>query len=310
MNANRPTVLVTGASGFIGRHLCAFLKQEGYSVRAMIRQQHAFRDTGDVSDCFGDLEDPDSLAQACDSIHTVYHLAGVAHTGKSWQPLYQRLIVEATGNLLEAAIAAGVKRMVYFSSSLAASAELHPKLASAYGLAKLEAEKLLQKAHQRGEIEIVILRPVNVYGPGMKGNIATMIQLIQKHHLPPLPRLQTRISLVSVKDLCRVALMAGTMSGAAGKTWLVSDGRSYRINDIESAVYQALGRKKPGWHSPRVVLYLAALGAELLGKGIGLKTWQSLVNDNLFDSRKLEAESGFKPGTSLYDELPAIIAAL
>ncbi|MEX2132376.1 MAG: NAD-dependent epimerase/dehydratase family protein [Pseudohongiellaceae bacterium] len=310
MNASDQTVLVTGASGFIGCRLCAFLKQEGYPVRAMVRQPQTFHDFDGVTSCYGDLEDPDSLAQACDRVHTVYHLAGVAHTGRSWQPLYQRMIVDATENLLEAAIAAGVKRLVYFSSSLATAAALHPKLATAYGLAKLEAEKNLQKAQQRGAIEIAILRPVNVYGPGMKGNIATMIRLIQKRRLPPLPRLQNRLSLVSVKDLCRAALLTGTLSRAVGNTWLVSDGRSYRINDIEAAVYQALGRKKPGWHSPRVVLYLAALGAEILGKEMGLKTWQNLVNDNLIDSRKLESELGFRPGASLYDELPAIIAAL
>jgi len=310
MKASKPTVLVTGANGFIGRHLCSTLRQEGYSVRAMVRQPQTFPDIDGIASCVGDLEDPDSLSQACAGIHTVYHLAGVAHTGKSWQPLYQRLIVEATENLLEAAKAAGVIRMVYFSSSLAEAAELHPKLASSYGLAKLEAEKILQKAQQRAEMEIAILRPVNVYGPGMKGNIAAMIRLVKKRRLPPLPRLQNHISLVGVKDLCRAAVLAGTMSRAAGGTWLVSDGRSYRINDIEAAVYKALGLEKPGWHSPRVVLYLAALGAELLGKGIGLKTYQSLVNDSLFDSRKLEAELGFKPATSLYEELPAIIAAL
>lgn len=320
-------VLVTGASGFIGRELCLQLVAAGYVLRAMHHRAPLALDAltqaaslvhgvteadaaAYVSRCQADLQDPESLKQACADIDTVYHLAGIAHVGAATVTEYRRAIMDGTRNLLEAATAARVGRLVYFSSSLAAAAEQDPRQATPYGLAKLGAEKILQEAHAAGAIEVCILRPVNVYGPGMQGNIATMLRLIQRGKLPPLPRLRNGLSLIGVSELCRLARRVAAAQQAQGKTYVVTDGQRYEINAIETAMYRALGRRKSPWHTPRVVLYAAALGAELLGSAIGRKTYYNLVTDNLFDSTALYKDLDTTPGSSLVAELPAIIAAL
>lgn len=312
MNTSAPQVLVTGASGFIGRHLCRSLRQQGDRVRAMSRGGAPDQAAGasGLQWIQADLTQTNTLASACSGINIIYHLAGIAHVNPRLQADYRRVVVQGTENLVRAAAVAGVRRLVFCSSSLAATAEQDPAQASDYGRTKLAAEKILQDYATAHGIEISILRPVNVYGPGMKGNLATMIRLIKRRQLPPLPRLANRISLVGVEDLCRALMLVATADRAAGRTYLVSDGQAYGINAVEAAVYAALGRKKPGWHMPRVVLYAAAAMAELTGSGIGRKTYANLVNDNLFDGSALQYELGFKPEKTLYDELPAILAAL
>jgi nucleoside-diphosphate-sugar epimerase len=184
---------------------------------------------------------------------------------------------------------------------------------TAYGKSKLKAEQLVQEAVQAGQIDGVILRAVNVYGPGMKGNISRMISLIDKGRLPPLPKINNRISLVSVQDLSQVLLLAigSTMTIAAPIT--VTDGEEYSIAEIELAIYQALNRSKPRWHIPHMLLYCASLIAGSVsrltgGRGsISTRTYRNLTSDNLFSNAEAKTELGFEPSTTLYQSLPVIV---
>ena len=96
----------------------------------------------------------------------------------------------------------------------------------------------------------------------------------------------------------------------------MTDGVTYRINDIERAIYKALGRNRPGWYSPRMVLYAASVLAGLLGKlkaggtSISARTYTNLVNDNCFSSQQIQDDLGFSPSGNLYKEMPALVEHL
>ena len=334
MQTSSTTILVTGAAGFIGQALCPYLLSKGFNVKTLLRDSqqtekfsHLKHKPPQLQHCTGDLLDLVSLKTACAGVDVIVHLAGLAHVNDSSSEQSSKINAEGTSNLLNAAIENGVRRMVLVSSSLAQAAERGEGDITAYGQSKLAAEKMLRAAHDNSEIEAVILRPVNVYGPGMKGNIASMISLVDRGLLPPLPALNSQISLIGVDDLVQALTLAIEVPYAAGKTYTVTDGESYSIVEIERAIYHALGRKFPAWRTPRMILYAAAVSAgwisscwafiSNLGPGnngrkvssISARTYKSLVSDNLFSNEQLCQELGFKPATTFYQTLPKILKA-
>src|SRR5690606_23295618 len=181
-----PKVLVTGATGFIGRTLTQRLLERQHPVNVLSRRAaQGGVDQGECSAFTGDINDAALLRQACRGVDTVFHLAAYAHVNHHDVTLMRATNVEGTRSLLEAAVAEGVRRIVFFSSSLAAAEEAR---LSDYGRAKRDAEILLLEAAAAGRIEVCCLRPVNVYGLGLRGNLMTMIRLIHKGVFPPLPR--------------------------------------------------------------------------------------------------------------------------
>jgi len=315
-------VLVTGADGFIGSVLCRHLLAAGYQVRALVRKLPGAQspvDADGLEYAIGDVRDSSQLDAVMAGVKYVFHLAGIAHVDEPDPDLLEAVTVQGTANVVAAAQRAGVERLVYFSSSLALRAEKHLPDASEYGRAKLQAEQLIRRTLVEGKPDFCILRPVNVYGVGMAGNLAQMIRMIAGRRLPPLPRLPGRLSLVSVTDLCAAALLAAHTPAASGRTYTVTDGQIYLINELEESIYQALGRQKPAWVCPRVILYagVVAVGLwrKLLGPGkhgtaVARRSYNSLLQDNLASNQVLLQELKFKPGTTFYSELPELVATL
>ncbi len=178
----RGPVLVTGATGFIGRHLVAALAARGVAVRAGVRKGAR----GDFGPPVEDVAVPDLAAPAdwtglLKGVQGVVHLAGIAHATTAIESsVYERVNGAAAGEL--AAAAAGVARFVLMSSIRAQSGPVsnkvltendNPEPTDAYGRSKLMAERLVLQAFPAA----TVLRPVLVYGPGVKGNMARLIKL-------------------------------------------------------------------------------------------------------------------------------------
>ena len=323
MQDRKKTVLVTGATGFVGQHLCRELSDLGFSVRTLLqmaKQSEIFPSELELTHFFGDLLDVASLETACANTDILVHLGGVAHVDNLSEKILQEINVEGTRNILQVAIRNNVSRIILMSSSLASDAEKGKRKITEYGRSKIAAEELVRTAHQQGDIEGVVLRPVNVYGTGMKGNIASMISLIGKGQLPPLPKVETKISLVGIGDLVQAIFLAINKSDAAGQTYYVTDGIRYSIAEIEEAIYRAWGRKISAWKTPHMLLYGAAGLAGLLTRffmliglkrrlvgGISGRTYRNLVTDNLFSNQKLCRELGYKPVCNFYETLPHIV---
>lgn len=307
-----PTVLVTGASGFIGRMLLQRLLEKRVRVHTLSRTLPALGPDQEDCTCFqGDITDASLLAQACTGVDTVFHLAGYAHVNQHDTDELYRINVEGTRTLMQAAIGAGVRRIVFFSSILA-DPSLNPE-GTAYGHSKLEAETLLLEAVSAGKIEVCCLRPANVYGLGMKGNLLTMIRLVQRGMMPPLPVPSVALSLVGNRDLCEAALLAAQIPQANGQVYAVTDGKTYTMKGIEISVRRALGLPPRHWHTPLPFFYMAFAVLEVLGKVLrlknapGLRSYRVLQRSTVVSSEKIQQDLGYNPASSLTDELSGIL---
>ena len=280
-------------------------------------------------------------AKKAQPIDTVIHLAGVAHVGQAQAQQARAVNLDATLELLNAAISAGVRRFVYLSSTLAAAAEQGSGDITHYGRDKLAVEQALLTAAAEGKIEVVILRSVNIYGVGMRGNIAAMIRLMRAGRLPRLPLLNNKISLVSVTDVATALVTAASADldcdpnaessssatsntavntklkrqGNAAVRVTLTDGVDYSLNAIQDAIYATIERHPSRLRLPGVLLFAAASAAELLSylglsrSGISRRTYRQLTRDNLFDNTEARRALGFVPTTTFFETLPSIAAA-
>lgn len=309
--------LITGSSGFVGRALLARLAT--FNQRPPLLRLLERRPTEPPTvfqSCAGDLGDPQSLRRACEGIDTVIHLAGIAHVGSAASAEARAINLDGSLSLLRMAIDAGVRRFVFLSSTLSSDQSIQ------YGRDKHAVEEALLNAAAAGSIEVVILRAVNIYGVGMRGNIAAMIRLISSGVLPRLPKLTNRLSLVGVDDVVSALLLAATLDSPADPSALMAklairvtltDGCTYEINAIEKSIYDAVERSPSHWRLPVVLLFAASAMAELLEKlrifrsGIGLRTYRNLTRDNVFDNHSAKAELGFEPSTTFFAQVDKLV---
>ena len=318
-------ILVTGATGFIGRHLCDHLLGRGFIVRALVRESSTtiLKPNKNLEQLSGDILDPNFLLKACKDIDAIVHLAGLAHVIRSTHEQLHKINVVGTELLLAAANEQKVERFVYISSSLAETKNSQGVATTAYGRAKLAAEKLVISQQKAGHMNCVILRPVNVYGPGMRGNLALLISLISRRLAFPIPRLQTSISLVGVNDVCDAICLVIMSESVCDKIYTITDGVHYMISDIEEAIYKQAGRNLPTLRVPLLLLYVTCLSIESLRKFVGIfgirirlidsagmKTYKNLTKDNLFGNEEITRDLGFRPKTNFYQSLAQIIEGM
>ncbi|MBL4571920.1 MAG: NAD-dependent epimerase/dehydratase family protein [Gammaproteobacteria bacterium] len=306
-------ILLTGATGFIGLALCYRLIKEDFDVRVLLRSPSKATLLPPLliaEQVLGDLHNQQSLLEACAGVDTILHLAGVAHVSDTKGGDDTNVI--GSENLLKAALEKKVRRIVFLSSTLAHAAATNSGDITSYGKGKRESELLLMEAAHKGLVEVIILRPVNVYGINMKGNIASMISMIHRGRLPRLPALTSKISLLGVEDLANAILLAAN-SEQTSRIYTVTDGRDYPIAAIEEAIYKSLGKRLPRWRTPAVILYAAAVlagaAARLRGRdtGISARTYRNLTADNLFNNEDICMGLGFQPTQNLYQVLPEIV---
>jgi nucleoside-diphosphate-sugar epimerase len=256
------TIALTGATGFIGRHLLRELTERGYRCRVLLRRPVDF-DLDCASAVIGDLAQPQNLSTALAGADAVVHSAGVAQ-GVSGLPEadHRSLNAEATRNLALAAQRARVKRFIFLSSiraqigpmAGAVVSENHaPAPTDAYGRSKLEAEQALAEL----EMDWVALRPVLVYGQGMKGNLATLAKLARSPYPLPLGGLKAQRSLLSVDNLVDAVDTVLAAPGPLRRPLIVADPEPMTVPAMVAAMRRGLGRT-PGLISiPAPLLKLA-----------------------------------------------------
>jgi nucleoside-diphosphate-sugar epimerase len=243
-------VLVTGASGFMGPHVVAALQSAGYRLRLAQRRPLAAPE-GVETVAIGDLAHPVDWSTALEGVNHVVHLAGLAHAGPGLdEALYTAINTRATRDLAAAAQQAGVSRFVYLSSLKALSGAfdgpaLHdgdqPAPDDPYGRSKLAAEQALAEL----DLDWVSLRPVLVYGPGVKANMAALLRLARLPVPLPLGGLTAPRSLVAVENLADAILFALTPNCPARRAYLVADPEPISVAGIIAALRAGMGRS-PG----------------------------------------------------------------
>lgn len=270
-------ILVTGATGFVGREFVAsLLKRTDLSVSAAVREKSSDLE-GEVNQIDGLYVGPETIWQeALRGVSYVVHLAGVTReteqdrlTGST----YWNVNVEGTLNLAKQAAVAGVKRFVFISSvkvngecTKAGRPFAHdqkPAPQDAYGISKYAAERRLSSlAHEFG-MDIVVIRPPLVYGPGVKANFRSMMAWVNKEYPVPLGAIHNQRSLVALENLVDLIVTCIDHPAASNEIFLVSDGEDLSTTELLHRIGLALG--KPA-HLLPVPAWVIEIGATLLGK--------------------------------------------
>lgn len=296
---------MTGAGGFIGRHVCALLARAGYRVRGAGRLPSPATEIGGLNEWIrvGSLGADADWSVALDGVEAVVHLAGRAHVlrDKVADPLaeHRRVNVAGTEALAEQAAQRGVRRFV-FMSSIKVNGERTGRLADGswqryteddapspvdpYGVSKWEAEQTLTRVAKKTGLEVVVLRPPLVYGPGVGANFLRLMRLVDRGWPLPFARVDNLRSLIYVENLADAVLCCLQSEAAAGRTYLVSDA-DVSTPDLVIAIGRALGRKARLVGLPPVLLrlggYLALRGA------VAARLIESLAVDDTLIRREL-----------------------
>ncbi|MFJ7796602.1 NAD-dependent epimerase/dehydratase family protein [Pseudomonas sp. NPDC096950] len=302
-------ILVTGASGFIGRALCLDLQAKGFSVRAMMRKQSSA--CTDYECVFGELDDEAFLAGALVDVDVVVHLAGRAHQfGKASKNLDAMFSVNRDLTLKFASIAEGlgVKRFVFVSSigvngvetGLTPIDETSPaNPVKDYALSKYEAEVGLSARYvdKNSEMELVIIRPPLVYAANAPGNFQRLLKLVELGVPLPFSAVANQRSMVSLNNLTDFIRICAIHPNAAGQLFMVSDGDDLALPEILEALSEGMGRKSRLFYFPVPIMSAVS---RLLGKA-ALMT--QLCGSFVLSSGKARTLLNWTPPFSSRDEL-------
>jgi nucleoside-diphosphate-sugar epimerase len=311
-------VLVTGANGFVGKALCRGLLESGYAPRAGLRTPAPWLElraaTPGLTEfaVVGDLGANPNLEGAFENVAVVVHLAARVHmmndvTAEALKE-YRRVNVSGTRALACAAAAQGVRRMV-FVSTVKVNGESTPRRPyieedppapqDPYGVSKWEAEEALRSVAAKTGLEIVIVRPPLVYGPGVRANFLRLMSLVARGIPLPLPDTKNRRSLIGVGNLADFLLHCVSHPEAVNQTFLVSDGEDVSTRELVARLSLALGRSARFLPVP---VFAVRLAAQLTGKNAAI---DRLFGSLAVNSDKARQRLGWKPPLTLDGGLAA-----
>lgn len=272
-------ILVTGASGFVGGALIKRLVADKSSetVVAAVRRLDKTWPRGVRPKLVGDLLSSTDWHDALQGVDVVVHCAARVHVMQDFasDPLeaYRQVNVDGALNLARQAAQVGVRRFVFVSSikvngeatsfGHSFSADDSPAPLDPYGISKMEAEQGLRELSAQTGMEVVIVRPPLVYGPGVKANFASMMSWVARGVPLPLGGIRNVRSMVALDNLVDLLITCQKHPAAAGQTFLVSDGQDVSTTDLLKRTAHAMG--KTAMLLPVPVRWLE-WGAVLLGK--------------------------------------------
>jgi nucleoside-diphosphate-sugar epimerase len=303
--------LVSGASGFIGLALCERLRKDGVSVRGAVRTLNPKLICSESIE-IGSLSSETDWTAALINVEQVVHLAARVHVSndRSSDPLaeFRRVNVEGSANLARQAAAAGVKRFVYLSSvkvngestkfGQPFKADDAPAPADPYGISKHEAEEALYEIASETGMEVVVIRPPLVYGPGVKANFESMMRWVSRGvPLPFAAITENRRSMVALDNLVDLIVTCLSHPAAANQTFLVSDGEDLSTADLLNRVGATLGHRVRLFSVPPVLI---KFGATLVNKP---GTYRRLCGSLQVDINKTRQLLGWTPPVSVDEGL-------
>lgn len=272
-------IAVTGANGFVGRHVCAALADAGQGVRALVRNPvaTALPDATEVIalPSLGATTDPKKLARALSGADVLIHLAAHVHimNADGDDPAFHEVNVTGSQRLAEAAAAAGIRRIVFISSVKAVgersdsdpiTSSTIPAPEDAYGRSKYAAERALREIAARTDIELVVLRPTFVYGWPPSGNFKSVIAAVLKGLPLPLAAIDNRRDMTYVGNLADAVLRACTAPGLQAEPYFLSDGDAVSTAMLFRRVGKAFGRPARLFYAP---IWLLRLAGAVTGRG-------------------------------------------
>lgn len=312
-------VLVTGATGFVGRALVAHLRSQGkFEVRAAVRPSAVGRlPSGTEHIQVGDLDADTDWSVALAGIDVVVHLAARVHVmqEQAHDPLqaFRQVNVVGSTRLAKMAAQAGVQRLV-FISSVKVNGETTPPHRpfsetspcvpqGGYSISKFEAEQALRDVAQSHGLELTILRIPLVYGPGVGANFAALARAVARGVPLPLGRIANQRSLLCMDNLVDLVTTCLTHPAAAHQTFMASDGEDLSTTALVKRVALAMGRPA---HLLNVPAWMLMAAATLLGQRAAV---QRLCGNLQIDSSKARALLGWTPPVTVDEGLRRALAA-
>lgn len=301
---------MTGASGFIGRRVCAELRECGYELRAAVREpSKASGLSGDVL-CVGDMASATDWSRAVAGVDAIIHLAARVHvmkeTARDSLHEFRAVNLLATQALATAAAKSGVRRFVYVSS-IKVNGEATtgmpfresdvPLHQDAYGISKWEAEQSLRTISEETGLEVVIVRPPLVYGAGVGGNFLRLLKLVRSGLPLPFGAIENRRSMIYNRNLAHALVACATHRHAAGKTYLVSDGEDVSTANLVRRLGDLMGKRVRLLPIPTNLMQITARCA---GKAAEV---ERLVGSLQVDASAIRADLGWQRPFSVAEGL-------
>ena len=318
-------VLITGATGFIGKALVSFLTSKKVTIRVLVRKKQPTIFSDSVQQRVGDLTCPADWVGLADDIDAVFHLGGYAHAWKENEKtarLHYEINQLGTQHLFDECVRAGVKKFIFFSTIKAVGEKAdcideawHAMPESPYGKAKRLAEDYVLTEGRLQGMHVCVLRLSLVYGMHLKGNLYQMLHAVDKGIFPPIPPVNNRRSYISVQDVCQAAWLAMHCEKANGKIYFLADTNTYSTYQIYNLMRQAFGLGKPNWHLPlwffKSMAMLGDIGERILRRRLPFsrEVYHKLFGSAYCSSRCIQEELGFEPAFPMDKTLPDIIAA-
>jgi nucleoside-diphosphate-sugar epimerase len=302
-------VLVTGATGFVGRVLCDTLARAGHVVRAAVRQDVGVPDCVSEKIVVGDIKAGTAWGEALAGVDAVVHLAARAHmlhACGSELGLYAEINGHATRGLAIASAQANIGRFIYLSSvkvngegtgdrAFTASDAPHPQ--DPYGDSKWLGEKLLAEVVSQTGMEAVVVRSPLVYGPGVRANFLRLMRWVDEGWLFPFGVVKNTRSLVSVWNLCDFIVLALRSSGAQNRTWMISDGADISTPQLVRLIGYTMNRRV---RMAPVPVSLMRMGGALFGRGAEV---ERLCGSLVVDITPARCELGWSPPLTMTEGL-------
>lgn len=324
-------LLITGATGFIGRELIPFLESEGHSLTIALRDSSADARVPEVGPeverrivRVGDIDDRTDWRDALQGVEAVVHLAAHAHVmeeGTDEEATFTRVNAWGTQRLVEQAIDAGVGRFVLVSSIGAVTSQSTSRVTestacapdTAYGRSKRAGERALVELADASDMCWTILRPTLVYGPGNPGNMKRLIALVRSGLPIPLGSVQNRRSFTFVRNLTDLISVVLAHPRAADASFLVSDGDDLSTPELIDRIARHAGVRSTLWAIPVPALRGMARAADALAAltrsslPFGSLTLQRLESSLYVDIEPLRDRLGWTPPFDLDEGLRCML---
>lgn len=325
----RPAVLVTGATGFVGRRLAAALVARGGRVRALTRRPSGLEELerSGVEIVRGDLDDPASLVRAAEGASVVFHAAGRV---SDWGPreAFLRTNAEGTRNVVGACRQAGVARLVHLSSLTVlglprdgrlvseGTTTATPKRGDFYTESKLLAERCVVEAHGKGGLATTVVRPGAIWGPGDPNVIPRVVRLLRRGAMPLVGGGRNLLGLTHVTNLVHGLVLAADTEAAAGRLYHVTDGEEITAREALDAIADALGAPRPRLALPFGLVLGAAALVEAASRALGRRSPPPVTRygvrfvscDARYDVGKARRELGYEPVMTFREGVSGLFA--
>lgn len=311
-------VLVTGATGFTGGYLAQLLATRGDDVRALVRprsrakfEQSPLPSKG-IAAAEGDLTDAGALKRAAEGVDVVYHIAATYREAGQPDSAYRAINVDGTRNLLEAARAGGATRVVHCSTGGVHGHIAKPPANEAapfnpgdvYQETKLEAETLAREFGNRTGLDVVVARPIGIYGPG-DTRFLRMFRGLARGNFPMIGSGQIFYHLTFIDDLVEGFRLCGTVPAAKGRTYILAGPRYTTLEQLVGMVAKELEVAPPRVHLPVWPFWTAGLLCEMICVPLRIeppifrRRVDFYTKSRAFDTTRARTELGFAPKVDL-----------